>query len=625
MTVGRPTRFYAPFTKYPRAAHTCFTVGVFNGKNTNPPSLMQHPALPIRTLTALALALCTAAAHAEPLLSSWFTDISSKYARIYTSDANKLAGTSVTTWTNGTQVQSLPAYCGVQSVAYSTDWVYIKTSGLAGHVMGPWQNGAFPNLPKNQNVTYRFPRSPGTVPGTKTLTGLGAIGYFVDGVAMFDSRDGFVWTGTTEAGNGTYYWNRDAYVNEGATFDEGKAHQEGTGTHHYHANPIALRYLLGDHVDFNATTKAYSESATAVTKHSPILGWVRDGYPVYGPYGYASAMDATSALTRMRTGYVLRDGTTANVDDVRVTGRTLPAWALRVYGAQTQTGPTNFTTYPLNRYMEDKAFRGDIAGQSMGAAGTYDLDEYNGRFCVTPEFPGGTYAYFVAIDASGAPTFPYNIGRAYYGTPTGAAATLAGTETTYISAGPNTPEQPQVTAVNSATGNVTLAWSSTEGGTYKVEAVSDLTGTWATLNAAYPATAAAVKTPYVETGGATANTKRFYRLNRTALATYDGGGGSGGGTSTAPGGSAARGTTVTVTITLPTTPPQPPTAIVPTSVTLAGTIAGTAISHPAAGTVLATFAIPAGAATGLQNIVVVFPPPPMGGTGPSYTVAFTIN
>ena len=582
---------------------------------------MKLPALPIRFLTALALAVFSAAAQAEPLLSSWFTDISSKYARIYTSDANKLANNSVTTWTNGTQVQSLPAYCGVQSVSYSTDWVYIKTSGLAGHVMGPWQNGAFPNLPKNQNVTYRFPRSPGAVPGTKTLTGLGAIGYFADGVAMFDSRDGFVWTGTTEAGNGTYYWNRDAYVNEGATFDEGKAHQENTGNHHYHANPIALRYLLGDHVDFNATTKAYTESVTAVTKHSPILGWVRDGYPVYGPYGYASALDATSALTRMRTGYVLRDGTTANVDDVRVTGRTLPAWALRVYGAQTQTGPTNFTTYPLNRYMEDKAFRGDIAGQSMGAAGTYDLDEYNGRFCVTPEFPGGTYAYFVAIDASGAPTFPYNIGRAYYGNPTGAAATLAGTETTYVSAGANTPEQPQMTAVNSANGNVTLTWSSTEGGTYKVEAVSDLTGTWATLNAAYPATAAAVKTPYVETGGATANTKRFYRLNRTALATYDGGGGGGGGTSTAPGGSATRGTTVTVTITLPTAPPLPPANLVPTSVTLAGTIAGTTISRPTAGTVLATFAIPAGAPTGLQNIVVTFTP------APTYTMtgAFTIN
>ena len=591
---------------------------------------MKLIAFPIRYSTVLALAVLGAIAHADPLLSSWFTDISSKYARIYTSDANQLAGVSVTTWTNGTQVQSLPAYCGVQSVAYSTDWVYIKTSGLAGHVMGPWLNGAFPNLPKNQNVTYRFPRSPGTVPTTKTQTGLGAIGYFVDGVAMFDSRDGFVWTGTAE-GSGTGYWNRDAYVNEGATFDAAKAHQEGTGNHHYHANPIALRYLLGDHVDFNSTTKVYSESTTPVTKHSPILGWVRDGYPVYGPYGYSSAMNAGSALTRMRTGYVLRDGTTANVDDVRVTGRTLPAWALRLYGAQTVAGPTNFTTYPLDRYMEDKAFRGDIAGQSAGAAGTYDLDEYNGRFCVTPEFPGGTYAYFVAIDASGAPTFPYNIGRAYYGNPTGAAATLAGTETTYVSAGPNTPEQPQVTAVDSASGNVTLAWSSTEGGTYKVEAVSDLTATWTTLNAAYPATAAAVDTQLVETGAAIANTKRFYRLNRTALATYDGGGGTGGTSAVAPGGNAARGTTVTVTITIAAPPNLPPLlnmqgqTLLPASVVLAGSITGSSISRPAQGTVLATFTIPANATTGLQNIVVTFPAPPMGGTAASYTVTFTIN
>ncbi len=470
----------------------------------------------MKSITFFALLASLGVAHADPLLSSWFTDNSSKYARIYTSDANKLAGVSATTWTNGTQVQSLPAYCGVQSVAYSTDWVYIKTSGLAGHVMGPWLNGAFPNLPKNQNVTYRFPRSPGTVPTTKTQTGLGAIGYFVDGVAMFDSRDGFVWTGAAES-NGNGYWNRDAYVNEGATFDEGKAHQENTGNHHYHANPIALRYLLGDHVDFNISTKAYTESTTPVTKHSPILGWVRDGYPVYGPYGYSSAMDATSALTRMRTGYVLRDGTTANVDDVRVTGRTLPAWALRLYGAQTVVGPTNFTTYPFGRYMEDKAFRGDIAGQSMGAAGTYDLDEYNGRFCVTPEFPGGTYAYFVAIDASGAPTFPYNIGRAYYGNPTGAAATLAGTETTYVSAGPNTPLTIGTPSV--AAPNVTLTWSAVEGGTYSVDASSSASFTPFTNRATgLVATGVSKSSTYATLGS---SGTEYGRVNRTALATYD--------------------------------------------------------------------------------------------------------
>ncbi len=248
----------------------------------------------------LSLLFLAATAFADPQTSSWLTTYATRYARIYTSDANKVAGASVTTWTNGTQVQATPAYCGVQEVSYSTNWTYIRTSGLGSHIMGPWylnaaHTTAFPNYPKNQKALYRFPRTP-SVPGSKTLTGLGAIGYFVDGVAMFDLRDGFVWTGSAESGTGTGYWNRDAYVNEGVTFDPGYAHQEGTGNHHYHANPTALRYLLGDHVDFNSTTKAYSESAAAVTKHSPILGWVRDGYPLYGPYGYSSALDAGSGV-----------------------------------------------------------------------------------------------------------------------------------------------------------------------------------------------------------------------------------------------------------------------------------------------------------------------------------------
>lgn len=45
------------------------------------------------------------------------------------------------------------------------------------------------------------------------------------------------------------------------------------------------------------------------------------------------------------------------------------------------------------------------------------LDEHNGRMCVTPEYPQGTYAYFVTVNSSGIPQFPYYIGTTYYGTP----------------------------------------------------------------------------------------------------------------------------------------------------------------------------------------------------------------
>jgi hypothetical protein len=151
-----------------------------------------------------------------------------------------------------------------------------------------------------------------------------------------------------------------------------------------------------------------------------------------------------------------------------------------------------------------------------------------------------------------------------------------------------------------------------DGGTYKVEKSPDLTA-WSDLQTGLASSG--IATSFTESaasqGGAT---QRFYRLSRTALATYDSTGfpstgGGGGTTATVPGGSAVKGTIVTVTITLPTNPPQPPAANVPTSVTLAGSIAGTNLSRPTAGTVLATFDT-TNASLGAQNVVVTFTPAP---------------
>jgi hypothetical protein len=131
----------------------------------------------------------------------------------------------------------------------------------------------------------------------------------------------------------------------------------------------------------------------------------------------------------------------------------------------------------------------------------------------------------------------------------------------------------------------------------------------------------------VQNSGANTNNStdnhRFYRVARTSLANFDSPGTGGGSlvyNTVAPGGSATNGTTVQVTITLPSTPPNPPAGAPITSVTLAGSIAGTGITDSTAGTVIATFNIPSGAPTGLQSVVVVFT------TGPTYTVTgVTIN
>src|SRR5258708_6243763 len=149
-----------------------------------------------------AVLMIAAAAQADPLIDSWFTAFSGKYARIYATDADKSSGNAVSTWSRGSISQAIPAYCGIYYVAYSPSWVYVRSTGLATHIMGPWYLNAghtqlFPNLPKNTSTLYRIPRSP-SASASKTLTGLGAIGYFVDGVAMFDTRDAFFWNGSSE-------------------------------------------------------------------------------------------------------------------------------------------------------------------------------------------------------------------------------------------------------------------------------------------------------------------------------------------------------------------------------------------------------------------------------------------
>ncbi len=40
---------------------------------------------------------------------------------------------------------------------------------------------------------------------------------------------------------------------------------------------------------------------------------------------------------------------------------------------------------------------------------------HNGRFCVTPEYPGGTYCYFTTVDKNWNSAYPYVVGPTFYG------------------------------------------------------------------------------------------------------------------------------------------------------------------------------------------------------------------
>ena len=571
----------------------------------------------------LAMALAAGTARAIPQVESWYTADAGTYARIYPTTNSLALNAPVTTWSRGSVTQAAPAYAGIQAIYSSTNWTYVRSTGLAGYPMGPWyldaaRSNLFPNLPKNQSLLWRFPLNV-TTSATKTLTGLGAIGLFVDGVAMFDSRDGQYWNGSTEvAGAGTAYWNRDAYVNEGITFDPGNAHQEQSGTYHYHANPPGLRHRLGDQVDFNPATGVYTESTNAPTRHSPILGWVRDGSPIYGPFGYADATNPAGGLARMRSGYQLRDGS-RGTDNLAATGRTnLPDWAVRLYAvaANVLTGPLVSVTHPLGRYMEDNAFLGDL-GFTAGV--DYDLDEHNGRYGVTPEFPAGVYAYFVSIASNGVPRYPYNIGRAFHGVTAGGSVTSVGepVTTNYIGGA----DTPPATAIAAAP-LLTLTWSAVEGGTYLVESSTNLQSWSPVVTNASPIT-------NLGTLAVSGDAPTYYRVTRVAVSNYDAGaavatGGGIGIVSINPT-SGARGNAVPFTLTLDATAPPQAAPII--SLTIGTNVIAGAV-HVSQSSVTGTFTIGAGAATGPQDIVLIWPGPPGNPTARvtnSLPGGFTVN
>ena len=448
--------------------------------------------------------------------------------------------------------------------------------------MGPWYLNAaktnlFPNYPANTSSIFRFPRDPGTPPISKSLTGLGSIGYFIDGISMFDSRDAFSYSNanTGDSGPQTGYtgdgiWNRDAYVNESVTFDPANAHQAGIN-HHYHANPPGLRNLVGDSVDYDPVNNTYSENFNG--QHSPIIGWVLDGYPLYGPYGYDDPLDPNSGVRRMISGYTNRDGTNGT-SNLNSTGRTsLPTWAVGTQGigpslSSGQYGPAVDGTYPLGHYIEDYAYLGDL-GYSQDV--DFDLDQHNGRFCVTPEYPAGTYAYFVSIEADGTPKYPYNIGRTYYGNPVGESeSSIPETAVTYFAGGPEAPLEVIELSVDTTTEDVTLIWSAIEGGTYQVTE-GDLLSDWTPLGPEIVSDSTEIN--LTDTDRLIDEDRIFYRVELTNIAEFD----DAGFVYDAPGSPTL--TTIVVTLTSGSSPPPADLNIIPSSILFNG-VAATLVSRP---------------------------------------------
>ena len=227
------------------------------------------------------------------------------------------------------------------------DYRIFQSNGLPDHKPGGFPNAGNPNRISAQSYNFRVALKPQTNATPRDARG-GWFGVALNGVP-FEPGTGEFWNGQRE-------WNYEAksgFINLG--LDANNAHVQPTGAYHYHGLPTGLMDKLGSDA-----------------KKMLLVGYAADGFPIYTSYGYANATNATSALKKMRSSWQIKKG-------------------------ERSGGPGG---------KHDGKFTSDYEY----VAGSRDLDECNGRFGVTPEYPQGIYHYYITDE------FP-NLARSWRGTP----------------------------------------------------------------------------------------------------------------------------------------------------------------------------------------------------------------
>ena len=289
-----------------------------------------------------------------------------------------------------------------QHIEYSDDFVYVHTKGIPAYSTGPFNDGN-PSQASDQNAIYKMPRTPQPAATPQNTNG-GNIGIFINGVSLFDYRDGVGWNANNQSlcggpGNppcpggpmAQTDWTRDAIPAEKLGFDCSKAHP-AMGNYHHHQNPSAFKLDIEVVSDICNLYDAEGLYAIDVDKHSPLIGYAYDGYPIYGAYGFQNK-DGSGGITRIKSGYQLRDISVRNT---------------HANGSSVDNGPDIGGDYFLGYFREDYEW--------IAHEGEDDyLDVHNGRFSITPEYPNGIYAYFATVDDNWNSTYPYVVGPTFYG------------------------------------------------------------------------------------------------------------------------------------------------------------------------------------------------------------------
>ena len=245
----------------------------------------------------------------------------------------------------------------------------------------PLGSGNFPNNPNtvdSQNGSFAFTIRAGTNTENPQATTLGAQGVALNGVVLFNPSAGpGPLPGQTVFPAAGFNWN--AVFNESAYgVDACGGHAEQNGEYHYHSGSFLVNCWGNDLIQSNEYYSATQHKGNFFRHpdgHSKIVGFCFDGYPIYGPFGYNSVEDRTGGTKKLKSSF-------------------------RILTTPADGRQYSYQQYTAGSFVQDYEY----------VNGFGDLDEHNGRFCQTPEYPNGTYAYFLSLDEDNLPVYPYIFG-----------------------------------------------------------------------------------------------------------------------------------------------------------------------------------------------------------------------
>ncbi len=241
----------------------------------------------------------------------------------------------------------------------------LKGNGIPNHEVGTFPNSNNPNTIREQSVNKNFTLCPSVISegGLDIVGPAMVIAYALNSVKFDPATAGRCNdAGECSLAQGQGNWNIEALGHNTFNFgdDMNHAHVQPNGAYHYHGIPELLIEFLGD-----------NEGMT-------LVGWAADGFPVYARYGFSDANDSASQVIALQSSYRLKSQPDTN--------RPMVLTSLAGGPGQGTTNPN--IPIPMGAFTQDYEY----------VDGLGDLDQCNGRYGVTSEFPKGIYYYVVSDD-----------------------------------------------------------------------------------------------------------------------------------------------------------------------------------------------------------------------------------